>query len=137
MTAVKCMLDTNICIYIIKKDPRKVLNKFTGFSPGEICISSITMSELYYGANKSQHIHQNLLALENFLLPLEVLSFDDRAAMFYGEIRAYLEKNGTPIGPLDMLIAAHAVSLDLPLVTNNTKKFSKIRALSYEDWTTI
>ena len=129
------LLDTNICIYIIKKEPKLVLNKFKQFSPGDIGVSSVTLAELYYEIEKSSKIEKNRSALENFLLPLEILPFDDQAAVVYGEIRANLEKNGTPIGPLDLMIAAHAKSLGLTLITNNTKEFIKIANLFVENWT--
>ena len=128
------ILDTNICIYIIKKKPSYLLQKFVDFSPGNLAVSSVTVSELYYGVYKSQHIEKNFQALQNFLLPLEVLSFDDEAASFYGQIRAFLEKNGTPIGSLDLMIAAHALSLGVPLVTNNTKEFLRVPNLLIENW---
>lgn len=135
MKRVSHILDTDICIYIIKKSPQAVIKKIREFSPGEIGISSVTMSELYYGAYKSQHQEKNLLALQNFLLPIEILPFDDRAAMNYGEIRAALEKNGTPIGPLDLMIASHVNGLGLTLVTNNSKEFSRVPMLLIENWT--
>lgn len=134
MKRVSHILDTDICIYIIKKFPQAVIKKIREFSPGEIAISSVTMSELYYGAYKSQHQEKNLLALQNFLLPIEILPFDDRAAINYGEIRATLEKNGTPIGPLDLMIASHVRGLGLTLVTNNSKEFSRVPMLLIENW---
>ena len=111
-----------------------MLNKFKQFSPGDIGISSVTLAELYYGVEKSSQIEKNRSALENFLLPLEILLFDDQAAIVYGEIRANLEKNGTPIGPLDLMIAAHTKSRGLTLVTNNTKEFVRIAGLLVENW---
>ncbi|MGD0465557.1 MAG: type II toxin-antitoxin system VapC family toxin [Gammaproteobacteria bacterium] len=134
MKKLSYLLDTNICIYIIKKEPKLVLNKFKQFSPGDIGISSVTLAELYYGVEKSSQIEKNRSALENFLLPLEILLFDDQAAIVYGEIRANLEKNGTPIGPLDLMIAAHTKSRGLTLVTNNTKEFVRIAGLLVENW---
>ncbi len=128
------MLDTNICIYIIKKHPASILKKFLTFSPGDIAISSITVSELYYGVYQSQHIEKNLLALQNFLLPLEIEAYDDNAAIYYGQIRTALEKIGTPIGALDFMIAAHALSLDIPIVTNNEKEFLRVPDLRVENW---
>ena len=128
------MLDTNICIYIIKKNPKDVLEKFKTFEIGDIYISSITLAELMFGAYKSLHQQKNKSALEEFVSPLEITSFDDDAATHYGEIRAYLEKKGTPIGSLDMMIAAHARSLNLTLVTNNKKEFTRVPHLKVEDW---
>ena len=116
---MKYMLDTNICIYIIKKNPKKVLEKFDFLNVGDVAISSITLSELTYGVEKSLHSKKNSAALHEFILPLEVLSFDENAAYHYGSIRAALEKKGQSIGPLDLMIAAHALSIDTTLVTNN------------------
>lgn len=132
---MKLMLDTNICIYIIKQQPVTVLKRFLEYQIGDIGISSITLSELRYGVAKSTHQEKNTKALDEFITPLEVVSFDEEAAHVYGEIRAALEKAGTPIGAMDMLIAAHAVSLGIPLVTNNTREFVRIPTLNIIDWT--
>lgn len=132
---MKLLLDTNICIYIIKQQPITVLKRFLEYQVGDIGISSITLSELRYGVAKSAHQEKNAKALDGFIIPLEVVSFDESAAHVYGEIRATLEKLGTPIGAMDMLIAAHAVSLGIPLVTNNTREFMRIPALNVIDWT--
>ena len=131
---MKLMLDTNICIYIIKQQPVAVLKRFIEYQVGDIGISSITLSELRYGVAKSTHQEKNTEALDEFITPLEVVSFDEEAAHVYGDIRANLEKAGTPIGSMDMLIAAHAVSLGIPLVTNNTREFIRIPALNIIDW---
>jgi tRNA(fMet)-specific endonuclease VapC len=128
------MLDTNICIYLIKRQPEAVLNKFRSFNIGDICMSSVTFSELMYGVEKSQHPQKNKSALEEFILPLEVLPFDEQSARHYGHIRAYLERKGTPIGPLDLMIAAHAQSINAILVTNNMKEFTRVSKLKIEDW---
>jgi tRNA(fMet)-specific endonuclease VapC len=128
------LLDTNICIYIIKKHPIKVLNRLRKQSIGEVAVSSITLAELEYGADKSTRPEQNRNALLAFLSPLEILAFDEMAALHYGEIRAYLEKTGKIIGSMDMLIAAHARSISLTLVTNNTKEFSRVPNLRLENW---
>ena len=128
------LLDTNICIYIIKKRPEKVLEKFNTLSLGDVAISSITLAELNYGIMKSTNPKKNQEALDKFLTPLEILDFDCFATMEYGKIRADLEKNGTPIGPLDTLIAAHAKSQKLTLVTNNEKEFRRIPDLKIENW---
>ena len=129
------LLDTNICIYIIKKRPTNVLKKFESLSPGDVAISSITLAELYYGIMKSSDPMKNQEALDKFLIPLEILDFDYTATIDYGKIRADLEKKGTPIGPLDTLIASHAKSLNLTLVTNNEKEFERIPGLKLENWT--
>jgi tRNA(fMet)-specific endonuclease VapC len=129
------LLDTNICIYLIKRKPPEVLQRFRQLQPGSIFISSVTTSELYYGAQKSQRVQTNLEALNNFLLPFRIVDYDESASFLYGELRADLEKRGQPIGPLDMMIAAHALSLDVPLVTNNTKEFERVKGLKLENWT--
>jgi len=131
---MKLMLDTNICIYIIRQQPAAVLKRFLEYQIGDIGISSITLSELRYGVAKSTHQEKNAKALDEFIIPLEVVSFDEEAAHVYGEIRATLEKAGTTIGAMDMLIAAHAVSLGIPLVTNNTREFARISSLNVIDW---
>ncbi|HAM52185.1 MAG TPA: VapC toxin family PIN domain ribonuclease [Nitrospiraceae bacterium] len=131
---MKFMLDTNICIYLIKQKPEKVLRHFQTCSVGDIGISSITLSELEYGVAKSQHIQKNRLALDEFLLPLEIAMFDKPASEKYGAMRTALERNGTLIGSMDMLIAAHALSLGATLVTNNTKEFKRIKDLKVVDW---
>ncbi len=128
------MLDTNICIYIIKNKPESVMEKFKEYNIGEISLSSITVSELYYGAYKSQYKDKNLLALEHFLQPFNIVDYDLKASIEYGEIRATLEKQGNVIGGLDMQIAAHARSLDMTLVTNNTKEFKRVANLIIDNW---
>lgn len=128
------MLDTNICIYLIRKKPPEVLQKFKGYSVGEVGLSSITVAELRYGVQKSQYPEQNQRALEQFLVPLVIADFDHQAAEVYGRIRAVLERQGTRIGPLDTLIAAHALSLDVTLVTNNIREFSRVPALKVANW---
>ena len=132
---MKLMLDTNVCIYLIKQQPASVLKRFLEFQIGDIGISSITLSELRYGVAKSRHREKNANALDEFIIPLEVVSFDEEAAHVYGDIRTTLEKAGTPIGAMDMLIAAHAVSLGITLATNNTREFIRIPTLNIIDWT--
>jgi len=132
---MKRLLDTNICIYIIKKKPLEVLERFKAFTPTELGISSITAAELMYGAQKSQRPVENQKAVEQFLLPLMVADFDSDAARCCGQIRAYLERIGKPIGALDLLIAAQALQLDVPVVTNNTREFERIPGLRLENWT--
>jgi len=129
------LLDTNICIYIIKKRPFGVFEKFKSLSIGSIGISSITLAELQYGIMKSSFPEKNQEALDKFITPLEIIDFDYNATIEYGKIRAELERRGTSIGPLDTLIAAHAKSLDLILVTNNEKEFERILGLKVENWT--
>ena len=131
---MKYMLDTNICIYCIKEKPPAVIDNFLKHNPNDICISSITYGELMHGVEKSQAVEKNRLALTMFLSAMQILSFDSSAAEEYGKTRAYLEQKGTPIGPMDMLIAAHAKSEQLILVTNNTREFVRVPNLVLEDW---
>ncbi len=128
------LLDTNICIYIIKQKPPEVLQKFKAYNVGDIGISSISVAELEFGVYKSQFPEGNQQALEQFLLPLTIVDFDAGAAKMYGKVRAILEKQGTPIGSLDTLIAAHALSLQITLITNNVKEFSRVPNLKLENW---
>lgn len=128
------LLDTNICIYIIKQKPPEVLQKFKAYNVGDIGISSISVAELEFGVYKSQFPEGNQQALEQFLLPLTIVDFDAGAAKMYGKVRAILEKQGTPIGSLDTLIAAHALSLQITLITNNVREFSRVPNLKLENW---
>ena len=130
---MKYILDTNTCIFIIKKD-ENVLSHLKNIDFKEICISSITLSELEYGVAKSMHSEKNQKALDAFVYNFSILPFDRDAAHEYGKIRADLEKIGNPIGGMDMLIAAHAKSQKLILVTNNTKEFIRVDGLNIEDW---
>jgi tRNA(fMet)-specific endonuclease VapC len=118
---MKFLLDTNICIYIIKRKPPQVLKKFQTFKVNDL-------------VQLSSYPEKNQEALNEFVTPLEIVPFDDRAAVSYGEIRAYLQKRGINIGAMDMLIAAQAKSLSLPLVTNNQKEFKRIPGLRLENW---
>jgi tRNA(fMet)-specific endonuclease VapC len=131
---MKYMLDTNICIYLIKQQPREVIEQFQGIALGEITISTVTVAEMMYGVEKSQHKDQNKTALQAFLAPLEIVDFDFGAAQQYGVIRAYLEKAGKSIGAYDLMIAAHALSLGLILVTNHEQEFHRIPDLVVENW---
>ena len=132
---MKYMLDTNICIYAIKHKPETVIKNFLSHDPEEICVSVVTYAELMHGVEKSMAIEKNRIALSLFLSPITVLSFQASAAEEYGKIRAELERQGRPIGPMDMLIAGHAKSEGLVLVTNNTKEFYRVEGLMMEDWT--
>lgn len=131
---MKYMLDTNICIYIIKKNPIQVLKKFAAVNKDDMCISTITLAELEFGACKSNNLTKNKLTLMIFLAGIKVLPFDESAAKEYGDIRATLERRGTPIGANDLLIVAHAKSLQLTLVTNNVKEFERVNGLQIENW---
>lgn len=131
---MKWMLDTDICIAIIKRQPDSVLRRLRGKSIGQVGISSITLGELAFGAAKSSRPKESNAALGEFLLALEVATFDGSAAMHYGTIRASLARGGTPIGPLDTLIAAHALAIDAVLVTHNTREFARVEGLRLDDW---
>lgn len=131
---MRYLLDTNTCIYIIKQKPEKVFRKFRRLQVGQVAISAITYSELCFGVQKSQRVSQNETALQQFTAPLEILPYPEAASNVYGEIRAELERKGTPIGPLDTLIAAHARHLDFILVTNNVPEFSRVPKLKLENW---
>ena len=127
------LLDTNICIYIINARPPSVLAKFHDFRLGDIGLSSVVAAELAYGVAKSGS-PRNRQALEGFLAPLEVVPFDEHAVWAYGALRADLERRGQPIGALDTMIAAHALSMDATLVTNNTREFERVESLKLQNW---
>lgn len=131
---MKLMLDTNTCIALIKRKPVHAIQKFGKYKVGDIGISAVTLAELRFGIAKSQHPTKNQAALDEFLLPLEIAAFDEPATAAYGVLRAALEKKGTPIGALDTMIAAHALSLDVTLVTNNTREFKRVPKLNITDW---
>lgn len=128
------MLDTNICIYAMKNKPEHVLQRLKSEMNSGICISSITLAELEYGMKHSSNPAKNEQALLRFLIPLTVLPFGAPAASEYGAIRTHLQNQGTPIGPLDMLIAAHARSENMILVTNNVREFERVPRLEIENW---
>ncbi len=130
---IRYLLDTNICIYVINARPPTVLARFIAHEIDGLGISAITASELYWGVFKSGSI-RNRTTLEKFLSPLSVLDYDLAAAQHYGELRAFLEKQGTPIGPLDQQIAAHALALGITLVSNNVREFEKVPGLRLENW---
>ena len=128
------MLDTNICIYAMKNKPEQVLQRLKNELNSGVCISSITLAELEYGMKHSSNPIKNEQALLRFLVPLSVLPFGTTAASEYGEILTYLQSIGTPIGSLDMLIAAHARSEGMTLVTNNVREFERVPDLEVENW---
>jgi tRNA(fMet)-specific endonuclease VapC len=128
------LLDTNICIYLIKQKPPQILAKFNRYTLDDLGISAISVAELQYGVQKSRFPAQNQAALEQFLLPLNIVDFDYAAAIAYGRIRAQLEAHGTPIGAMDLLIAAQALSANLAIITNNTREFSRIPSLRVLNW---
>jgi tRNA(fMet)-specific endonuclease VapC len=131
---MKFMLDTNACIALIKRKPAAAINRLAALELGDMGLSSVTLAELHYGVQKSARVEQNAGALGEFLLPLEIAVFDAEAAETYGRVRAALEKAGTPIGALDTLIGAHALSLSITLVTDNTREFLRIPGLVVENW---
>ena len=131
---MKFMLDTTTCIYIIKRKPPDVIERFNQTEISQIGISSITLSELLYGVSKSSKPEQNQIALAQFIAPLEILPYGDDAAQYYGPLRAHLEKQGASIGSLDMLIAAHALSMNSVLITNNESEFKRVSNLKIENW---
>jgi len=130
---VRYLLDTDICIYVLNERPPEVLSQFLAHEDEGIGVSVVTASELFFGVRKSASA-RNLKALEAFLESLSVLDFDMEAARRYGELRAHLEKKGTPIGSMDMQIAAHALALDVTLVTNNQREFSRVPGLRTDNW---
>ena len=131
---MKYMLDTNICIYAIKRDPIAVFHHLQQCLPGEVCISAVTYAELVHGIEKSKAKARNRLALTLLLSNIEIMNFNSKAAESYGKIRAELETGGKPIGSLDMMIAGHALALECILVTNNIKEFKRIKDLQIENW---
>ena len=131
---IQYMLDTNTCIYIIRRKPVDAIERLMQKQISQVGISSITLSELEYGVAKSSKPEQNQIALAQFLAPIEILPYGDEAAQQYGKLRAFLERQGTPIGSLDLLISAHALSIGCILVTNNEKEFSHVPHLRIENW---
>ncbi|WP_017316509.1 type II toxin-antitoxin system tRNA(fMet)-specific endonuclease VapC [Mastigocladopsis repens] len=131
---MRFLLDTNTCIYIIKRKPPKVFERFQTLDIFDVGIFSITVAELEYGVYKSQRQQQNQAALSQFLIPLEIIPFNETATQTYGRIRAELERQGIVIGSMNMLIASQAISLGLILVTNNVREFSRIPGLVLENW---
>jgi tRNA(fMet)-specific endonuclease VapC len=131
---MKYLLDTNICIALIRQKPAALIQRLTSLQPGDAGISSITLAELFHGVEKSAQPEQNMSALEQFLLPLDLADFGQDAALVYGKIRADLERTGQLIGSMDILIAAHAVSLGAIMVTNNVQEFQRVKGLFVEDW---
>ncbi len=127
------LLDTNICIHVINARPPAVLQRFRQHRMGEIGVCSVVAAELAYGVAKSGSA-RNRQALEMFLAPLVVLPFDEAALWVYGDLRAELERKGTPIGSQDTMIAAHALSQQSTLVTNNTREFARVPELALENW---
>ena len=128
------MLDTNICIYVIKHKPPSVLQRFHDHIKDGLCISSITLAELSHGVEKSEQREKNAGALLHLVDLLKIVPFDNHAAYEYGKICAFLQSQGTPIGTMDMLIAAHARLHGFVLITNNVREFSRVPGLIVENW---
>jgi len=133
---LKYLLDTNICIYTIKNRPPEVREAFKRHHH-QLCISTITLMELIYGAEKSAAPERNLEVIEGFAARLDVLAYDNEAAAHSGQLRAELARSGTPIGPYDQMIAGHARSRGLILITNNRREFERVPGLRVEDWVSL
>jgi tRNA(fMet)-specific endonuclease VapC len=131
---MKYLLDTNICIALIRHKSAALLQRLISHHSGDVGISSITLAELAHGVEKSAQVEQNRIALQQFLLPLELADFDQSAALMYGKIRSGLERSGQVIGSMDLLIAAHALTLDAILVSHNVREFQRVGSLVLEDW---
>ncbi len=131
---MRFLLDTNICIYLINRKPRSVIERLRSRQPYDVAISTITIAELEYGISRSNSPDRNRIALLEFLIPFSILDFDQLAAVNYGSIRCSLETEGRPIGPMDLLLAAQAKSRDLILVTNNEREFDRVTGLKVENW---
>ena len=131
---MRYMLDTNTCVDLIRRRGDRILRTMQRLRPDDLCVSSVTLSELEYGAAKSADPGRNRLALAEFMTPLAVLPYDDAVAPVYGRVRAVLEREGTPIGPLDTMIAAHALALGLTVVTNNEREFRRVAGLNVQNW---
>jgi len=134
---MKYLLDTNICIHIIRHKSMKIIQHLTSLAIGDVGLPAIVVAELQYGVQKSTDPNKNQQALLQFLTPYVIVDFDQVAAIAYGKIRVDLERRGLPMGPLDLLIAAQALSRNLILVTNNTREFSRVAQLQIEDWTLL
>ena len=131
---MRFMLDTNTCVDVIRRRNDRVLRRMQRLRPGDLCVSSVTLSELEYGAAKSSDPQRNRLALAEFMTPLRVVPYDDTVAPVYGRVRTELERVGTPIGPWDTMIAAHALSLGLTVVTDNEREFRRVPGLKVQNW---
>ncbi|MGC1197902.1 MAG: type II toxin-antitoxin system VapC family toxin [Geitlerinemataceae cyanobacterium] len=134
---MKYLLDTNICIYIMKQRPESVLQRFRVMNQNDLGLSIVTVAELEYGVAKSQNPPLNRSRLDNFRRPFQVVGLSDEDVRVFGDIRADLEQRGTPIGAYDLLIAAQAKSRDLVLVTNNMREFERVSGLRLENWVDV
>ena len=128
------LLDTNTCIYYLNQSSDRLIASFQKYSPSELKLSSITVAELFYGAEKSQAKKKNTAVVDRFIAPFEILPFDDACCKTYANIRASLEKSGSPIGLMDLLIASISIAYNFILVTNNTREFRRVKKLRLENW---
>jgi len=131
---MRFLLDTDICIHVIRRRSRTIVDRFMSYPQGTLGISSLTLAELSYGAERSTRIAEGRELIRVFAAPLQIAAFDEDAAAQYGLLRAFLEGRGQTIGALDLLIAAHALSLRVPLVTHNLREFRKVPGLDVQDW---
>ena len=128
------LLDTNTCIYFLNRSSERIISQFKKYSPSEIMLSSITVAELFYGAEKSKARKKNWAVVEEFVSNFGIVAFDEKSCQTYAKIRASLEKLGVPIGPMDLLIASISLAKNFILVTNNIKEFRRIKGLKLENW---
>ena len=128
------LLDTNTCIYFLNRSSERIISQFKKYSPSEIMLSSITVAELFYGAEKSKARKKNWAVVEDFISNFGIVPFDEKSCQTYAKIRASLEKLGVPIGPMDLLIASISLAKNFILVTNNIKEFRRIKGLKLENW---
>ncbi len=131
---MKYMLDTNLCIDIMRERSPSALEKLQAVHPRDVCVSSVTLSELEYGACRSSNPAKNRLLIAEFMTPIDIAPYDDTCALYYGRVRSELESQGRRIGPLDTMIAAHALALDAILVTDNEREFRRVPGLNIENW---
>lgn len=132
---MKYVLDTNLCVDIMRARSPNALQRLRAVHPRDVCVSSVTLSELEYGACRSSNSEKNRLLIAEFMTPMDILPYDDTCALHYGRVRSELEAKGKPIGPLDTMIAAHALALDATLVTGNEREFRRVSGLRIENWT--
>jgi len=128
------LLDTNICIYFLNQTSERIIGRFQNLSPSQIKLPSITVAELYYGAEKSKARAKNRERVKRFVSTLEIIPFDQKACDTYAKVRCALEKSGTPVGPMDLLIASIGLAHNFVLVTNNVKEFERVKGLKLENW---
>ena len=128
------LLDTNTCIYFLNRTSERIISQFTRLSPSVIKLPSVTVAELFFGAEKSKAKKKNLAIVENFISTFEIIPFDEKCCKTYARIRASLEKVGAPIGPMDLLIASISLANNFTLITNNVREFRRVKGLKLENW---